>query len=150
MRSQPLSGLTRLLALLGLLLSTSAAAAQELPAAPDRYGTAARAALDAFPDGSTVAVLASGEGFADALAAAPLAATYGAPILLTGRGALPEITRAALAELGVADVLVMGGPAAVGHEVTNVLHADHQVSRVAGAASSTSTTAQLSLPQLAR
>lgn len=129
------SGLFALLAVLAALLTASPAAAQELPSAPDRYGTAARAALDAFPDGTAVAVLASGQDFADALAAAPLAAAYDAPILLTAPGSLPQVTRAALVELGVADVLVMGGPAAVSLQVTNALSVDHQVSRVAGTAS---------------
>jgi hypothetical protein len=149
-RGHPLSvrtWLLALLALLGPLVAVPSARAQELPSAPDRYGTAARAAVEAFPGGATVAVLASGEGFADALAAAPLAAFYDAPVLLTGRSSLPEVTRAALVELGVADVLVMGGPAAVGLEVTNALHGGYQVSRVAGAAPATpSTTVRLFFP----
>lgn len=129
---RPRTGLLALLALLGLLLTSVPAAAQTAPTTPDRYGTAAQAAFDAFPAGADVAVLASGEDFADALAAAPLAAAYDAPVLLTGRTVLPPATSAALAELGVADVLVMGGTAAVGTDVSNALELDHQVSRVAG------------------
>jgi len=133
MRPHPRTGLLALLALMGLLLTSVPAAAQTAPTTPDRYGTAAQAAFDAFPAGADVAVLASGEDFADALAAAPLAAAFDAPVLLTGRTVLPPATAAALAELGVADVLVMGGTAAVGVEVTNGLELDYQVSRVAGA-----------------
>jgi putative cell wall-binding protein len=118
--------------LLMLGVGFGSAFTQPLESSADRYGTAARAALDAFPEGANVAVLASGEDYPDALAAAPLAAFYDAPILLTGRTHLPAVTHATLAELGVADVLVMGGTAAVSHDVTNTLHIDYQVSRVAG------------------
>lgn len=65
-------------------------------------------------------------------ATAPLAAFYDAPILLTGRDELPPATRDTLAHLGVADVLFMGGPEATTDEVTNPLHIDYQVQRIAG------------------
>ena len=132
----PLRSLSRrrvllgVIAVLGLVMAIPANAQE--PADGDRYGTAARAAVDAFPDGAGVAVLASGETFADALAAAPLAAASDAPILLSGRDVLPEVTRTTLANLNVADILVMGGAAAISNEVTNSLHADYQVSRIAG------------------
>ncbi|MCO8128506.1 cell wall-binding repeat-containing protein [Acidimicrobiia bacterium EGI L10123] len=132
-RSLHRAGVVLATAMLVLTSAIGAAGAQETPQlSADRYGTAARAALDAFPDGADVAVLASGEDFADALAAAPLAAAYDAPILLSARDVLPDSTRDTLAYLGVADVLVMGGPDAVSHDVTNSLHVDYQVSRVAG------------------
>ena len=54
----------------------------------DRYATsAAVAALISNPD---TIIVVSGEGFADALVAGPLAGKYGAPILLTQKGALPS------------------------------------------------------------
>jgi len=65
-------------------------------------------------------------------AAAPLAAFYDAPILLSGHDVLPDVTRDRLVELNVADILVMGGAEAISNEVTNSLHVDYQVSRVAG------------------
>lgn len=111
--------------------------AQPVMTTPDRYGTAAQAALVAFPEGASVVVLASGQAFPDGLAAAPLAAAYDAPILLTGREDLPQVTRETLAALGAADVLVMGGAAAISHTVTNALEADYQVSRVAGGTTAT-------------
>ena len=114
-------------------LTVGSAAAQDLELSADRYGTAARAALDAFPEGADVAVLVSGASFADGLAAAPVAAFYGGPILLTAPSSVPAATEAVLAELGVADVLVVGGPAAVGYEVSNALELDYQVHRIAGA-----------------
>ena len=123
-----------LLAMAMLIPTTAASAAGEDPSlSADRYGTAARAALSAFPDGADIAVLASGETFPDALAAAPLAEAYDAPVLLTARESLPQASADTLAALGVADVLVMGGASAVGNDVTNALHVDYQVSRVAGA-----------------
>jgi len=130
-----------LLTVLGLALTSIPAAAADLPGAgsatevpttSDRYGTAAQAAFEAFPGGASVAVLASGETFADALAAAPLAAFYDAPILLTRQSTLPPSTAGALEALGVADVIVMGGPGAVGFDVSNGLELEYQVSRVAG------------------
>ncbi len=44
---------------------------------------------------------------------------------------LPDVTRDRLVELNVADVLVMGGAEAISNEVTNSLHVDYQVTRVA-------------------
>ncbi|MFP5321275.1 MAG: cell wall-binding repeat-containing protein [Acidimicrobiia bacterium] len=90
----------------------------------DRYGTAAVAAIEAFPDGAETAVLVTGTGFADALAAAPLAEQRGAPILLTDPDALPEPTSEALGQLGVEEVVVVGGEGAVGLPVTNALAAE--------------------------
>ncbi|WP_150309098.1 cell wall-binding repeat-containing protein [Planctomonas psychrotolerans] len=101
-------------------------------AGADRFETAAMVAAEAFPDGTDIAVLVSGEGFADALAAGPLANGYYAPILLTRQGMLPEATATALADAEVADVLIVGGPAAVGFDVSNALEIDYQVTRIAG------------------
>jgi putative cell wall-binding protein len=102
-------------------------------AGSDRYATAALFALDAFPAGADVALVASGENFPDALAASPLAAFYDAPILLTQRDAVPAVTSAALEELGVADVILLGGTAAISQGVFNSLAGGPwQVSRYAG------------------
>jgi putative cell wall-binding protein len=103
-------------------------------AGADRYATAALFALDAFPAGADVALVASGENFPDALAASPLAEFYDAPILLTQRDAVPPATLAALEELGVADVILLGGTAAISQGVFNSLAGGPwQVSRYAGA-----------------
>jgi putative cell wall-binding protein len=96
----------------------------------DRFDTAAVVARAAFPRGSRVALVASGESFADALAAAPR--FYNAPILLTRRGDLPAPTGQALAQLGVANVILLGGPRAIGDDVHAALSARYQVSRQAG------------------
>ncbi len=113
-----------------------------------RYDTAAlladehRAVRGAAPVRGVV--VASGEDAAqgiDALAATFLAGTLGAPVLLTRRDALPEVTAAALARvLGAAEgraVHVMGGPAVVSEGVLGALRdaagAGASVARVQGA-----------------
>jgi putative cell wall-binding protein len=121
-----------ILAMSSIVFTITPAHALSVPTTPDRFGTAAQVAFDLYPDGADVAILASGEDFADALAAAPLADAYGAPILLTGRSVLPEVTAAALEALDVGDVLVLGGPDAISTSVSNSLELNYQVSRVAG------------------
>lgn len=98
-----------------------------------RYGTAAALAGEAYPDGADTALLATGRAFADALAAAPLAAAESGPILLTEPDALPQETADALEDLGVTDVIILGGPSAVSEDVESELSDDgYQVVRRAG------------------
>jgi hypothetical protein len=100
----------------------------------DRYDTAALLARTAFPQGANVALVASGENFPDALAAASLARFHNAPILLTQRDQVPAATTQALAQLGVGDVILLGGSAAISQGVQNALSGGpYQVSRYAGA-----------------
>lgn len=83
----------------------------------DRYATAAavarktRSILGASMP--RTAFLASGLNFPDALAAAPVAAANGAPILLTGPASLAPAARSAISDLGITDVIVVGGPRVV-------------------------------------
>jgi putative cell wall-binding protein/photosystem II stability/assembly factor-like uncharacterized protein len=101
-------------------------------AGTDRYATAAAVAraggdpADGTADGPTAGaagqggtvLLASGEDFPDALSAAAVAGrTAGATVVLTRPDALPEASRALLDELRPAELLVVGGPAAVGDAV---------------------------------
>ena len=99
----------------------------------DRFATAAQIARDAFDTASTV-VLASGEAghYADALAGNHLAGRLGAPILLAGRDTLPAATAEALRALGAQDVVVLGGPGAIGAGVEAALAATYGVRRIAG------------------
>lgn len=87
----------------------------------DRYATAAAAARREFPAGVEVVYLASGESFADALAAGPLAAHHSSPLLLTGPTTLPQPTRDELRRLDPAEIVVVGGSAAVSEEVEREL-----------------------------
>ncbi len=100
------------------------ATATDRLAGANRYATAAEVATATFPDGSDVVVLATGESFADALAASGVAGANGAPVLLTLRDDLPEVTATAIDTLGATDVVVMGGTAAVGTAVVDELEAD--------------------------
>ena len=102
----------------------------------DRYATAAAVSRRRFPDGADACYLATGAGFADALAGGPHAATHdgGVPLLLTRPRDLPEVTRTEIARLGVRDVVVLGGPAAVADGVLSTLRdiVPGSVRRVAG------------------
>lgn len=107
----------------------------------NRFGTAAAVAEAAFPSGVTgdpagpVAVLASGVNFPDALSGAYLAGKVDAPILLTNTDTLPPETGAALTKLGVQQVDVVGGPAAVSDAVVSTLETTYglMVRRIYGA-----------------
>ena len=60
-------------------------------------------------------------------------------MLLTGRSTIPPVTAAAPADLGVADVIVMGGPDSVSFAVINALELDYGVTRDAGGSGATRT-----------
>lgn len=86
--------------------------------------------------GLTTAFVASGDDFPDALAAGSLATTEADtfPILLVGQDEYPAATRQAIADLGIEQVVVLGGEAAVSPRVQNELEQDVQaVLRIAGA-----------------
>lgn len=86
----------------------------------DRYATAAAIAL-ADRDVSDVAILARGDDPADALAGSTLAGTQGGPLLLTERDRLSPAALAAVEQLGVARVYLLGGTAAISNDVENEL-----------------------------
>lgn len=65
-------------------------------------------------DGQRAAVVVTGEGFADALSVAPISSSRGVPILLTPRASLHVEAEAALRELDIERVVVVGGEGAVG------------------------------------
>jgi putative cell wall-binding protein len=88
----------------------------------DRYGTAA-AISNAFSPGLSTVYVAAGDNWPDALAAVPHAARAGAPILLTLPNGLPRATRDALTRLRPAQVIVLGGTAAVSAGVATALDA---------------------------
>lgn len=76
----------------------------------DQYGTAAAIAGVATPI-SSQAFLVNGERFADALSISSYAAAQGIPVLLTRSDSLPTETVAALTQLGVSQVTLIGGKA---------------------------------------
>lgn len=120
----------------GALVTGPAAAAHDVPtervAGADRSATAAAVAAAAFPEGARVALLVRDDGFADGLTAAPLAAQMQAPVLLTATDGVPAATWAALDDLGVSEVVLLGGTAAISDAVAADLAEVLAVDRVAG------------------
>lgn len=108
----------------------------------DRFETAAAVARAAGPPVTRTVFLASGRHFADALAAGPLAYASPIPQLLTEPGALPASVVAVLAELGITNVVVLGGTGAVGPGVESQLRSRGlTVGRLSGADRYTTATA---------
>ena len=97
----------------------------------DRFETAARVARASHP-GANTALIANGLNFPDALAGSTLAGAVGAPILLVAPRSIPAATSSALNDLGVNDIVILGGPAAVSTEVENQLRQNYGVTRVFG------------------
>jgi putative cell wall-binding protein len=89
----------------------------------DRYETAVRIAERLVREGAEfdTAFIAVGTNFADALAASSYAAMRGQPILLTDTNYLPQATKDAIANLGIKNTVVCGGPGAVSESVFDQL-----------------------------
>ncbi len=114
-------------------------------AGSDRYSTCAMVAnaitgtnVATFNTKKT-AIIVSGEGFADAVSASMLvsgplgqASTVTHPILLTQKDSLPTATEVALNNLGVKQVVIIGGTGAVSAAVETTLKASYSVTRVSG------------------
>ena len=105
-------------------------------AGASRYETAARIARAGTVgqlDGTPTALLAGGADFPDALAAGPVAFAAGLPILLTPADALAPEAAAAIEDLGIGHVVVLGGTAAVSDAVLDGISAAGATSeRIAG------------------
>ena len=94
-------------------------------------GTASSAAASTIP--MPTAVLATGKTFQDAESASTLAYAQHLPILLTTSSTLSPQVTTAISKLGIAQVIVMGGPLAVSDTVVRALVADNvSVLRIAG------------------
>lgn len=78
-----------------------------------REATAVAISKYGWQDGSDYAILVNGYTFADALAAGPLAKLLDAPILLTQKDVLPEVTKDEMNRLGVKKVYIIGGKGVV-------------------------------------
>lgn len=109
-------------------------------AGADRYATARAISKKAYQlngGGPAMAIVASGANFPDALSASPLAAHNVAPILLTRPDKLSTQVETTIADLGITDVVIVGGDAAVSKAVKSrlekVLGGAGHVRRVAGA-----------------
>ena len=89
----------------------------------NRYETCLRISQEGWAEGSDYAVLATGANFPDALSAAPLAAKYGAPILLVKPGELEAALEAEITRLAVKTIFIAGGTGAVSQKVEDTLKA---------------------------
>ena len=111
-----------------------------------RYDTAAEVARTVqqangnaanWPGDQRAAFLTTGEGFPDALSAGALAASRDQapiPILLTQRDDVPEPTAAAIEDLDIELVILVGGPDAISQDVQDAIDdGDTTTDRVAGA-----------------
>jgi len=103
-------------------------------AGANRYETAIEISKHAFGNGEPpVVVIATGADFPDALAGAPLATALGGPVLLTRPGDLPQSVRSEIIRLDPAQILVLGGTAAVSSAVFDELTGLAPATRIAGA-----------------
>ncbi|QKF07431.1 hypothetical protein HLV38_04335 [Berryella wangjianweii] len=89
-------------------------------------GTAAKAALAGKGKwAGDTAILATNDGYWDALAASPFSYARNMPIFLTeGAAKVSDETLQAMKELGIKNVLVMGGTAAISSDVEKQLEAE--------------------------
>jgi putative cell wall-binding protein len=106
----------------------------------DRYATAATVA-ESYPSstvgslgGSPTAIVATGLAFPDALSGSPASYAAAFPVLLTDPSNLSAPTQSALGTLGIKQVLLLGGTAAVSANVANqISQMGITVSRIGGA-----------------
>jgi putative cell wall-binding protein len=122
------------LVVLGLWASpASAAEATDRVQGGSRAETAARVAKQTYQDGAETAVIARQRAFPDALAGSSLAGLANAPVLLTDREMLSDPTASALEELGVSNVILLGGEQAIAPTVAAELEANgYNTSRRSG------------------
>lgn len=97
-----------------------------------RFDTAARVAQAMGKPASNLAFIASGTALTDAVAGAAAGAALGSPLLYVERDRVPEETRAALADLGITRVAILGGTSAVSESVARTLDQRYAVDRIAG------------------
>lgn len=88
----------------------------ERQAGIDRYHTAVAVSRSTAAHGGTIYV-ATGESFPDALAGGVPAGLAGGPVLLVGRNQVPEVVAEELRRIVPAQLIILGGPAAVSDEV---------------------------------
>jgi len=87
-------------------------------AGADRYATAAAVSAATYGPGVPVVYLATGANFPDALAGAAAAGHTGGPLLLVAKDSLPAATKAELARLKPARIVVLGSTSVVSVSVS--------------------------------
>lgn len=99
----------------------------------ERTATAANVALRAFPAGTDQAIITTSFTAQDALISASLAGATDAAMLLVNPNQVPEATAAALQELGVQTITLVGNEASISAAVQEELAVDYDVVRINGA-----------------
>ena len=92
----------------------------------NRFETAAKIAAEG--DAAETAIIVGGSAPADALAAGPVAFGRNYPILLAGKNSVPAETKKAIADLGIENIIIIGGENAVSKGVYNELQAKERYS----------------------
>ena len=99
----------------------------------NRFETAVEISKQGWPDGSETVIIATGRDFPDALAGAPLAHLHQAPILLTEKNKLSDVTRDEIIRLGAKKAIILGGTAAVSDAVEKAIEKlNVKVERISG------------------
>jgi len=80
----------------------------------------------------TEAYLVNGFAWPDALSVAPVAAWDDAPVLMTGKDSVPQVTLDWLDDNGITDVYIVGGEGVVSKAVFDELDAIYNVQRIWG------------------
>ena len=98
----------------------------------DRYAVSA-AVASTYPAGQPTVFVVSGEAFPDALGAAAVAGRRGVPLVITKTARLSDVVAAELGRLDPAEIVIVGGEAAVSRAVESSLAAyAPTVTRVGG------------------
>ena len=93
----------------------------------DRFATAVEISKRHFPGTVDRVVVASGEDFPDALGAGPLAAHFGAPLLLVPRdGVLPAKVATEIGRLKASSIEVVGGASVISDDMLKQLSSSAQ------------------------
>ncbi|TGE39602.1 cell wall-binding repeat-containing protein [Desulfosporosinus fructosivorans] len=96
------------------------------------YDTASSISASVGIDSTHTVYIANGSAIPDAIAISAFAAEQGSPILLTDRDQLPASTIQAMANLGVNNVVLLGGTAVISTSVEDALRANYSVKRWGG------------------
>ena len=98
-----------------------------------RFNTAAEIAANGWKVGAETVVLARGDSFPDALAGAPLAYYLDAPILLTSRHSIPDVTLQTISKLKPKTIVILGGDQAIDSSIGEKLKNNgYSIDRIAG------------------
>ncbi|NLO97179.1 MAG: cell wall-binding repeat-containing protein [Peptococcaceae bacterium] len=107
-------------AALPAFISPQPALAADRLAGSDRYQTAVKISQAGWNESEYV-ILVRGDDFADALCAGPLAKSYNAPILFTGRYSLNPSTLKEIERLEAEKVIIIGGYNAISRDIDKTL-----------------------------